>query len=87
MLGTPNKSTQAVIERLEALGCDPIEGLAKIALDPKTKDDLKLRCFAELAQYIYPKRKAVDVSTDEDRNFKVTIAHIGGRAPIPTPIH
>jgi hypothetical protein len=27
--GTPNHKTQAVIDRLEALGCDPIEGHGK----------------------------------------------------------
>ncbi len=30
--GTPNRKTQAVIDHLEALGCDPIEGMAKIAM-------------------------------------------------------
>ena len=30
--GTPNKKTAAIAERLERLGCDPIEGMAKIAL-------------------------------------------------------
>ncbi len=29
--GTPNRKTQAVIDRLEVLGCDPIEGMARIA--------------------------------------------------------
>jgi hypothetical protein len=36
-LGTPNRNSQVLSERLESLGCDPIEGLAKIALDPATK--------------------------------------------------
>lgn len=31
--GTPNKRTMEVMERLESLGCDPIEGMAKIAMD------------------------------------------------------
>lgn len=29
--GTPNKRTQEIQEKLEKLGCDPIEGLARIA--------------------------------------------------------
>jgi hypothetical protein len=66
-----------VIERLESLGCDPIEGLVKIARDPATKPELKMRCFAELAQYVYPKRKAMDVSLDGGREITVTVEHIG----------
>jgi len=42
------------------MGCDPIEGLARIALDPEIRPELRVRCFAELAQYVYPKRKAVE---------------------------
>ena len=30
--GTPNKKTAAIAEKLERLGCDPIEGMAMIAL-------------------------------------------------------
>jgi hypothetical protein len=78
--GTPNRDSQALIERLEALGCDPIEGLARIALDPATKIDLKVRCFAELAQYVYPKRKAVDFALGESRDLKVVVEYIGGKA-------
>jgi len=62
------------------LGCDPIEGLAKIAMDPATKPELKVRCFAELAQYVYPKRKAVDLALnegDESPGYKVVVEYIG----------
>lgn len=58
--GTPNKRTQDVIERLEALGCDPIEGMAKIAMDKKEPTELRAQMFKELAQYVAPKRKAVE---------------------------
>jgi hypothetical protein len=64
--GTPNKKSEALLRKLEKLGCDPIEGLAKIALAPETKLDLKVRCYAELAQYVYPKRKAVDLGGQDD---------------------
>ena len=76
-LSTPNKRSQALLERLEELGCNPIEGLARIALDPATKPDLKVRSFAELAQYHYPKRKAMDLSLDGGNELKVIIEHIG----------
>jgi len=77
--GTPNKKTGEIAKKLRKLGCDPIEGLAKIALDPESKPELKVRCLAELAQYLYPKRKPVDPVTPEGSEFKLTVEHIGSR--------
>ena len=50
-----------MMERLEELGCDPIEGIAKIALDPQNPIELRARMFSDLAQYVAPKRRAVDL--------------------------
>jgi hypothetical protein len=50
------------MERLEVLGCDPLEGLARIASDPNTDTALRARVYADLLPYLYPKRKAVEVS-------------------------
>lgn len=77
--GTPNKRTTMVTERLEALGCDPIEGMALLAMDPANSPDLRGRMFAELAQYVAPKRKAVEIGSG-DHN-RVTFALNVGRAP------
>jgi hypothetical protein len=63
--GTPNKRTQEVMERLDALGCDPIEGMARLAMDEANPPELRGRMFAELAQYVAPKRKAVEHSGAE----------------------
>jgi hypothetical protein len=63
--GTPNKRTLAVAERLEALGCDPIEGMARIAMDESQPMQLRATMYRELAQYLAPKRKAMEV-TGED---------------------
>ena len=58
------------------MGCDPLEGLARIALDPQTDVALKARCFSDLAQYVFPKRKAIDVMQDSPE-LRVTVTHIG----------
>jgi hypothetical protein len=60
--GTRNKRTQDVIDRLEALGCDPIEGMAQIAMDETNSAELRGRMYAELAQYVAPKLKAIEHS-------------------------
>lgn len=80
VLGTPNKATDALARKLAKLECDPIEGLARIALDPATETALKVRCFAELAQYVYPKRKAVDLVSAEDSDLTVRVRMIGSTA-------
>lgn len=60
--GTPNRRTQEIAEKLAVLGCDPIEGLARIAMDEESSPELRGRMFAELAQYVAPKRKAIEHS-------------------------
>ena len=61
--GTPNKRTADVIEKLARLGCDPIEGMARIAMEDANAVELRARMYAELAGYVAPERKAVDVSS------------------------
>lgn len=63
--GTPNKRTAEITERLAALGCDPIEGMARLAMDESNAPELRGRMFAELAQYVAPKRKAIEHSTED----------------------
>jgi hypothetical protein len=54
--GTPNKRTLDVQLLLEELGCCPIEGMAKIAMDENNSPELRGRMYCELAHYVAPKR-------------------------------
>ena len=76
--GTPNKRTAEVAALLEELGCEPIEGMARIAMNEAHPPELRGRMYAELAQYLYPKRKALDLR-DEGRKVLINIAT--GRTP------
>jgi hypothetical protein len=62
--GTQNKATSSVTEQLDALGCDPIAGMVKLAeLSMEAKDyAMAFQCFKELAQYKAAKRKAIEVT-------------------------
>jgi hypothetical protein len=62
--GALNKRTREVIDKLAALDCDPIAGMALIAMDEKNSIEVRARMFVELAQYVAPKRKAVEHSSD-----------------------
>ena len=64
--GTPNKDNQSVMDKLASLKCDPIEGMAEIAITSMADGDyhLAFQCFKELGQYVAPKRKSIEVSGD-----------------------
>jgi len=63
--GTPNKKTEELAQRLAVIGCDPVEGMALIAMDEGNPPELRGRMYAELAQYLYPKRRATEIKTDD----------------------
>jgi hypothetical protein len=63
--GTPNKATRAIVEILRDLDCEPIEGMARIAMNKRNAPELRGRMFAELATYVHTKRKAMEISGPE----------------------
>jgi hypothetical protein len=63
--GTPNRRTAEVVERLAALDCDPLAGMAALAMDEVNAPELRGRMYAELAQYLYPKRRAIESAPEE----------------------
>ena len=78
--GSRNKSTkvsaqQKVREIEEELGrsIDPLQGMAQIAAE--TEDvQVKLAALRELAKYLYPQRKAVDMSIEEQQGDATTMS-------------
>jgi hypothetical protein len=58
--GTRNRASRDVRERLEALRCDPIAGMAALAMDGANAPELRGRMFAELAAYCFPRLRAVE---------------------------
>src|SRR3989442_4275853 len=71
--GTPNKATLVLTEELAALAYDPLRELVSIAKDRKTPVELRVRIHSEFLPYIYPKRKAVDPSNEENRTINVNV--------------
>lgn len=71
--GTPNKRTQELQDRLEALGVDPVEGLAAIAADVSASLELRARVQMELMAYVYPKRRALEVNAQPQRPISIRI--------------
>ncbi len=71
--GSLNEKSKAVQEKLEALGCDPIEALANISMDVNNTPELRFQANKELAQYVAPKRKAVELDGTLDGGFNVNV--------------
>ena len=82
VVGTPNKRTQDLMERLDALGVDPVDGLAAIARDETAPLELRARVQMELMGYLFPKRKALDVSSGEKQSISISIG-IPPSKPVP----
>ena len=59
--GSLSKNTVELSEKLAQAGCDPFEGMMKLAADVSLDPALRGRMYAELAQYVMPKRKSVEM--------------------------
>ena len=47
-------------------------------MDSETPRELRVRCYAELAQYVHPKRKAMDLGSGKDSEpLKVILEKVG----------
>ena len=75
-LGTRNRRTLEVALRLENIGCDPIEGMAKLAMDTNCSPELRGKMYSELAQYIYPKRRATELNIDDQNSGALQVTWI-----------
>ncbi len=78
--GAKNKRSAEIEEKLAALNCDPIEGMATIAADPTASLELKLQAFKELAQYVAPKRKAVEMEIEGNGSFNINVVRFSDAA-------
>ncbi len=75
--GTPNKATLAVAEELAAIGCNPIQLLAGIAMDETQETNHRIRALIELCSYVYPKRApTVDLSPTDTVLVKTDIEQV-----------
>ena len=75
--GTPNKKTKELQERVKKFmseqgikNFDPLVALAGISVDKSTPLKLKVEALKELAQYLHPKRRAVEFSGEQTINVE-----------------
>jgi hypothetical protein len=84
--GTPNRATAEVADRLATLGFDPIAAMVAIATDPAADLTLRGRMASELAAYIHPKRRAIDLTAETGSpGLTVVIRRFGEDEPDAAP--
>lgn len=59
--GLPPDQQQEIIEEY-----DPVVAMALVAVDRRTKLQDRIKCHSEVAQYVRPKLKSVEVTADPD---------------------
>lgn len=64
-IGTPNQPTTDLFEICRRQGIDVFEEMVTIAANMKDPA-ARFSCWKEVAQYLYPKRRALEVSGDVD---------------------
>lgn len=73
--GTPNKSSQELMAICEKHNCNVFESMVILAVEEHNKDK-KFDRLKEIAQYLYPKRKAVEHSGHQE-GFIIKIEDYG----------
>lgn len=68
--GVPNKKTRSLLERMEALNFDPIDFAIQL-INGKTglKSSEKVTACLKLAEFIYPKRKSIEVNDKPEESL------------------
>jgi hypothetical protein len=76
--GSKNKFKYEVAKTLEELQCDPFEVLIYLALHSES-ERIKCQAASELAQYIAPKLKSIELKGDQESPFSFTINLAGNK--------
>lgn len=60
--GAKNKRTLEAVEILANLKCNPLQGMVEISRNPNASLELRGKMHSELAKYLYPQRRAIEMS-------------------------
>lgn len=75
LLGTPNKKSQALIELIGSRfpSYHPVVALAEIANDPTNDISIRLQANKEVAKYVAPQLKAIEVRDSREEELRVVV--------------
>lgn len=73
--GSLGAMTERVLELFDELSFDPLRELVTIYQNSETDRRTKVRIAIELAQFVAPKLKAIDVQTAVSQGITVNVVH------------
>ena len=75
---TPNKRTQELLDQIQARWPEyhPVLAMVELAHDPQLPVEMRFQAHKEVAHYVEPKRKAVDVSAEVGLSHEAALALI-----------
>lgn len=78
--GTPNKEKAGLLAMLSERfpGYHPVMAMAEIANDPAVELDTRFQAHKEVAQYVEPKRKAIEHSGTDGGPVRMTFGWSSG---------
>lgn len=74
--GSLGVMTERVLDLLEELDFDPVLELVTLYRDPETDKRTKVRIASELAQFVAPKLKAIDVQAVSSQAITVNLLQL-----------
>lgn len=78
--GTPNKKTQNLMEILNSNGFDPAQKLIDL-YNRSLDENVQCAVLRELIKYVYPQRKAIEVSGQIDHKLLTRIEELKAMSP------
>lgn len=63
---------------MERLKCDPVTVLARVANNKKVAPEIRVNAAGKLMEYLYPKRKAIEVSNADGEPFVFQFVRFDG---------
>jgi hypothetical protein len=78
-LGSTSISTTLVREFLAELNFNPVKELVELYRDEKTDHPTKVKIATELAQYVAPKLKALDIKSEIKQQSITVVLGVGAR--------
>lgn len=70
--GTPNKRTQTLMGQLASLEFDVVKELVENLRQPEMDVNERARVIVKMWDFIYPKRKAIDLGNDDSTKETLT---------------
>ena len=85
-IGARNKITivrEAVQRLCEEQDYNPFKVMIELAKNPDTSPKIRLKIATEVAQYLSPKLKSIDINSEVGKGITIILRKFGDDSPLP----